>query len=136
MGGLLFICAIATYKYITRVTTGDVEKGVSVYGFNMFKMLKIPVILLTAYGTFAAATGIGFLSNNLEHHLESFGLDKFKVGCIFMLNGGVYALSAPVWGRLCDKTKQLKIYSLLGSLFTIAGWALVGPLPFIPSWEP
>ncbi len=136
MGILLFICAIATYVYITRVSTDTIDSVVASSSFGMFKMLKIPTIALTAYGAFAAATGIGYLTNNLEHHLEQFELDASQVGRIFMLNGGVYALSAPLWGMLCDKTSQLKIYSLIGALLTILGFILIGPLPFISSWNP
>lgn len=137
MGFFLLVSAILTYFFITKRTNeDDVAKVVSNSRFGMFKMFKIPVIALTAYGTFAAATGIGFLSNNLEHHLEDFGLNALQVGSIFMLNGGVYAVTAPIWGRLCDKTSQPKIYSLVGSLLTVVGFLLIGPLPFVSSWSP
>ncbi|CAL8142745.1 unnamed protein product [Orchesella dallaii] len=135
MGASLFITAAATYMIFTRTSTVTVDssKVVSSSSFNMFKMLRIPVIALTAYGTLAAATGIGFLANNLERHLTQFGLNHFEIGSIYMLNGGVYALSAPFWGKFCEKSSQPKIFSVAGSFLTILGFVLIGPIP-IPSW--
>lgn len=39
-------------------------------GFHMFRMLKIPVIAMTAYSIVAATAGVGFISANLDAHLE------------------------------------------------------------------
>ncbi|ODM97437.1 MFS-type transporter SLC18B1 [Orchesella cincta] len=117
----------------TSTVTVDSSKVVSSSSFNMFKMLKIPVITLTAYGTLAAATGIGFLANNLERHLTQFGLNHFEVGLIYMLNGGVYALSAPFFGKFSEKSSQPKIFSVVGSFLTILGFLLIGPFP-LPFW--
>jgi MFS family permease len=49
--------------------------------------------------------------------------------------GGTYAVSAPLWGRLCDKTSQPKIITLIGSFLCIAGFLVIGPPPFMP-FEP
>ena len=49
-----------------------------------------------------------------------------------MVNGGVYALSAPVWGYLCDKRLPPIIVTLLGSLCIAVAFLFIGPVPFIP----
>lgn len=48
-----------------EVAAGPGTRG----GFEMFRMLKIPVIAITAYSIVGAAIGVGFLSANLEYHL-------------------------------------------------------------------
>ena len=49
-----------------------------------------------------------------------------------MVNGGVYALSAPVWGYLCDKRLPPIIVTLLGSVCIAVAFLFIGPVPFIP----
>ena len=49
-----------------------------------------------------------------------------------MVNGGVYALSAPVWGYLCDKRLPSIIVTLLGSVCIAVAFVFIGPVPFIP----
>ena len=51
---------------------------------------------------------------------------------MFVVNGGVYALSAPVWGYLCDKRLPSIIVTLLGSVCIAVAFVFIGPVPFIP----
>ena len=53
-------------------------------------------------------------------------------GAMFVVNGGVYALSAPVWGYLCDKRLPPIIVTLLGSVCIAVAFLFIGPVPFIP----
>jgi len=64
--------------------------------------------------------------------IAQFELNHFLVGMVFILNGGVYALTAPGWGRICDKSSEPKFITLIGSAFTIGGFILLGPLPILP----
>lgn len=57
----------------------------------------------------------------------------FISGLIFVINGGVYALTAPIWGWMVDKsTINPKTVSFFGCLLIAAGFCLIGPASFIP----
>ncbi|CAL8142736.1 unnamed protein product [Orchesella dallaii] len=153
MGSLLFASALATYLFLPdpglkenvkstenaaessppATTEEETPPPVVLGGFQMFRMLKIPVIAMTAYSIVAATTGVGMLSGNLEHHLEQFQLNKLAVGSVFILNGGVYAVTAPAWGWICDHTENQKKITLAGAIFTILGFIFIGPVPYFPS---
>lgn len=49
-----------------------------------------------------------------------------------MVNGGVYALAAPMWGFLCDKKLAPNIVTAIGSLLITISFLFIGPAPFIP----
>lgn len=61
-----------------------------------------------------------------------FGLTPVTMGLMFVIEGGIYALTAPIWGYLCDRKIQPKLVTLFGALLIIAGFLLIGPAPFIP----
>lgn len=51
---------------------------------------------------------------------------------MFVINGGIYALTAPIWGCMVDKFLSPKISMFLGSLFIASGFCLIGPASFVP----
>ena len=51
---------------------------------------------------------------------------------MFVVNGGIYAFSAPVWGHLCDRKLPPVCVTLLGSILIAAAFIFIGPVPFIP----
>ena len=57
----------------------------------------------------ATSMSIGFLQATLEPHLREFNLGPVIVGLMFVINGGTYALTAPVWGWFCDKRFHPKV---------------------------
>ena len=52
---------------------------------------------------------IGFLQATLEPHLRQFELSPVVLGLMFVINGGTYATTAPVWGWFCDKRIRPKV---------------------------
>ncbi|KIH50872.1 hypothetical protein ANCDUO_19046, partial [Ancylostoma duodenale] len=54
------------------------------------------------------------------------------VGLMFLLCGGIYTLSAPVWGLLIDKYHCTTGVMIFGSATTVISMALIGPSPFFP----
>jgi len=54
------------------------------------------------------------------------------MGSIFIINGGVYALTAPLWGFLCDKISRPQYVTLFGSIFIFISFLIIGPVSFIP----
>lgn len=99
---------------------------------SIWATLKIPGVLLAASSIIVTSMSIGFLQATLEPHLRQFGLSPIVLGLMFVINGGTYALSAPVWGWLCDKYIPPKTVTIIGTLLVAVGFCLVGPAPFIP----
>lgn len=73
---------------------------------------------------------VGFTSVTLEPHIRSFDISNvLTVGGIFMITGIAYSLSAPIWGRLCDRFGNQHSYlilSILGCLFCLIGQLFIG----------
>lgn len=98
---------------------------------GLCRALRIPSILLAIFSVLAASISIGFLSATLEPHLRQFKLSPVVMGLMFVIEGGVYALTAPIWGYLCDCKIQPKIVTLFGATLVTIGFLLVGPAPFL-----
>ena len=54
------------------------------------------------------------------------------IGLVFVINGGVYAFTAPFWGILVDRYVNPKLVAFFGSVFIAIGFCLVGPASFLP----
>lgn len=61
-----------------------------------------------------------------------FNLSPVETGFIFVINGGVYAISAPGWGWLCDRINEPKYVTLMGGILITVGFLFIGPVPMIP----
>ena len=51
---------------------------------------------------------------------------------MFVVNGAMYAISAPIWGFVCDKKVAPIFVTTAGSILTIISFVFIGPAPFIP----
>lgn len=98
----------------------------------MIKALKIPGVLLATISIIVTSMSIGFLQATLEPHLRQFDMKPVLLGIMFVINGGVYAATAPGFGWLCDRIAQPKMLTIFGAVFVGAGFLLVGPAPFLP----
>uniref|UniRef100_A0AAR5Q2C2 Major facilitator superfamily (MFS) profile domain-containing protein n=2 Tax=Dendroctonus ponderosae TaxID=77166 RepID=A0AAR5Q2C2_DENPD len=128
MGSTLFASAILTAIVLPKHETGrDKEKGPSV-----FKILKIPGILLASASIIVTSTSISFLQATLEPHLRTFNLAPVVLGLMFVINGGVYAITTPLWGWACDNLCSPKVVTSIGTLLIAVGFCLIGPAPFVP----
>ena len=95
----------------------------------------------------SAAASLGFLQTTLEPHLHDLkpALSSFQVriliaphvhlsllsqvGALFMVVGGTYGISLPLWGWLCDSnlTKNSpKFVEVLGAILISAGFVVLG----------
>lgn len=70
---------------------------------SMLKILKIPGMVVCSFAICATSASIGFIGATLEPHLRQFDLSPILLGVVFVINGGIYAILAPVWGYLVDK---------------------------------
>ncbi len=56
---------------------------------------------------------------------------KFNVaipGGMFLIQGGVYALTAPMWGYLCDKVIDPHLVNLIGTGLITITFLFLGPV--------
>ncbi|BES97650.1 transporter [Nesidiocoris tenuis] len=129
LGSALFLSAIMTAFVLPDHAEHEVDKKNNA---NLTSVLKIPGVLLAAVSIVVTSMSIGFLSATLEPHLRKYHLSAMVLGLMFVINGGTYALTAPAWGWLCDKKITPKIATLIGCIFIIIGFSLIGPAPFLP----
>ncbi|XP_026466726.1 MFS-type transporter SLC18B1-like [Ctenocephalides felis] len=129
LGSALFLAAVMTALVLPKQTS---ESDVTDQGSSMVSLLRIPAVIVCALSIAATSVSIGFLSATLEPHLRQFELSPIVLGMMFIVNGGTYALTAPVWGWLCDRGLRPKTASLAGCILVASGFSLVGPLPFLP----
>jgi len=99
-------------------------------GKGILDAFKVPSVMFSALSVFGASISIGFLQATLEPHMRTqFHLSTMMVGVMFMINGGMYAVSAPCWGWLCDNCVNPTIIIMAGSSLVTISFSLIGPLP-------
>ena len=87
----------------------------------MVTVLKIPGVLLAACAIVATSMSIGFLQATLENHLRIFNLNNILFGFMFVINGGFYAITAPLWGWFCDRSATPKASTICCEHIAIMG---------------
>jgi len=114
---------------------------------SIFRALKVPSIVMASYrsdfsfhlmlkgrisfSVACSAASLGFIQATLEPHMRDFNLSPLLVGSMFVVSGACYGISAPIWGCICDR-KPPKMVAMIGAVSIICGFALMGPLPFLP----
>lgn len=133
MGTVLLTAATVTFFTLPAAEASNSENLHG--GAHMIRLLKVPAISLSALAIVSASVSIGFIQATLEPHLRPLQLSPFQTGLMFVLNGATYAISAPIWGKLCDKGLSPKLVILFGSLTVVVAFLLIGPAPFLPLTE-
>lgn len=91
--------------------------------------VKVPSIVMAMYSVACSAASLGFIQATLEPHMRSFHLSPLVIGSMFVISGGCYGFTAPLYGLICDR-KPPKVVSFVGAVLITIGFALLGPLPF------
>lgn len=94
------------------------------------RYISIPILQVTINGAETANNGVlSILSYFLLY--PQFEFSPIILGMMFVINGAVYALSAPCWGFVCDHHYMKPKYVIaLGCGFVSGGFLLIGPAPF------
>uniref|UniRef100_A0AC34RRF3 Major facilitator superfamily (MFS) profile domain-containing protein n=1 Tax=Panagrolaimus sp. JU765 TaxID=591449 RepID=A0AC34RRF3_9BILA len=126
LGVLLILASILSIFLIEEFEDDeeetDDEKG-------MLGMLKIPVIWIMVFAIIICAISLNFFDPTLADHLASFNLSTTLVGLMFLLCGGIYTATAPIWGLLIDRWHCCNALMVFGSTATIFSMLLIGPSP-------
>ncbi|KAA0203651.1 hypothetical protein HAZT_HAZT004233 [Hyalella azteca] len=80
----------------------------------------------------SGSMSIFFLFATLEPHIRPWNLAPLEIGLIFVLDGFAYAVSAPIWGRLCDRCLPERAATTMGALTVTVAFLLLGPSPILP----
>jgi len=126
-GALLMLFCCVSFYFIKEIEDVNAEGGP-----KLLDVLRIPSVFIMSYTVILVAISLGFITAFLDPHLGSLGISTLTVGLIFMAHGGMYAVAAIVWGRLSDRIGHYRRLNIIGLLFYIAGFLLLGPAPFIP----
>lgn len=129
MGSALFLAAILTAFVLPSHNESSYQPE---EGPSIIKALKVPGVLLSTISIIVTSMSIGFLQATLEPHLRQFSLSPVILGVMFVVNGGVYAITAPGFGWICDKRVKPKVILVFGTILVAVGFSLIGPAPFFP----
>ncbi|KAA0200569.1 hypothetical protein HAZT_HAZT007637 [Hyalella azteca] len=80
----------------------------------------------------SGSLSVGFLFSTLEPHIRPWNLTPLEIGLIFVLDGFAYAVSAPIWGLLCDRCLPERAATTMGALTATVAFLLLGPSPILP----
>ncbi|XP_067014314.2 MFS-type transporter SLC18B1 [Anabrus simplex] len=127
MGSVLMLDSV--FIYFALPTLNDGSNRLRARG-QLMQILRVPAVLLDSFSIMATAISMGFYSATLEPHLRDFNLSPVLIGIIFVISGGTYAVTAPLVGRLCDTRVYPKKLIMVGSMFIITSYLMVGPIPF------
>ncbi|XP_061173557.1 MFS-type transporter SLC18B1-like [Saccostrea echinata] len=101
---------------------------------SILHLLKNPYTWVIALTISAGSFSLGFLDPTLALHVEKLPELNGKtalIGLMFLISGGVYSFTAPLWGYLTDKKGIVKTMIVLGGLVGAVGYLLMGPTPLI-----
>lgn len=99
---------------------------------NVFRFLKDWEVVVCIVSITSGGSILGFLTGVLEPHLRQFHLSPTQVGLVTITTGGVFALTTPFWGHMCDKKVNSYFLMFGGCVLCSAGYFFLGPFPGMP----
>lgn len=126
LGVLLIFATAVSYFLIENIDDEPTDDAM-----GMLSMLRIPVIWLMVFAVIICAISLSFFDPTLAGHLSQFNLSTIMVGFMFLLCGGFYCVTAPLWGFILDRWHCCNLLMLFGSSATIFSMLFVGPSPFL-----
>ncbi|VDK73088.1 unnamed protein product [Litomosoides sigmodontis] len=109
----------------------NMDDEITLDGKGMLGILKIPLLWIMIYAVVMSAISLSFLDPTLADHLESFKLTPSIIGSMFLLSGGIYTITAPLWSIIIDKFNCSKAIMTLGFVAVVIGMTIIGPSPLL-----
>ncbi|CAL8093259.1 unnamed protein product [Orchesella dallaii] len=132
VGGALLLTAFLSSFVMPKIDKATDEDGNEQLGYGVWMVLRIPSVALAAISVAATSLSLGYVSAILEPHIRRFGLTPLQTGLVFIVNGGVYALTAPMWGFVCDWLSRPVYVTILGNIMIFISFLIIGPASFMP----
>ncbi|CAF4780229.1 unnamed protein product [Pieris macdunnoughi] len=99
---------------------------------SIWKLFKIPSIIITGLVIVIMSNTWAFLDPTLEPHLRQFSLSTKQIGLIFLLLSSLYGIFSPIWGWVADRVHNHWCMMVWGLFLSSIGLLLLGPCPYIP----
>lgn len=106
---------------------------IGVRSVSVFRVLRIPTILVVCFAVVVAALVWSVLDPTLAPHIQSSDEDVSSsiLGLLFLLLSAFYAVFSPVWGWLADRMTNCSPMLAGGFLLSAVGLLLLGPSPWL-----
>lgn len=130
--GVLMILLVPVYLHVLPSVQGSPNHHQS---SSLFRLLKIPSVLLIAITVVIASNVWAFLDPTLEPHLRDLHLSSKEMGFVFLLFSALYGVFSPFWGHIADKIDNHWSMMVSGLLLTTVGLIFLGPSSFLPYHE-
>ncbi|GFR33623.1 MFS-type transporter SLC18B1 [Trichonephila clavata] len=128
VNGAFLLLGCLILAFLLPQTEGERHSG----SRNFVKFLFDGGILSFTFSIITCLLFIGFNSATLEPHLRQFNLTPVILGVIFVITGAIYAVTTPIWGKICDIGGNPLFINIIGSVLTCVGLLFIGPVPFLP----
>ncbi|XP_042898560.1 MFS-type transporter SLC18B1 isoform X1 [Parasteatoda tepidariorum] len=124
VGGLLLTGTVVNIFLFKDV---DDVPPQSIRARDLIKDIDFQIDILVIMLCFAM---LGFNEATLEPHIRQFNFSPTIVGCIFLIEGVVDAVIAPIWGLFAERVPNAQCLTIFGALAFIVAFIIIGPLPF------
>ncbi|GAU99732.1 hypothetical protein RvY_10688 [Ramazzottius varieornatus] len=124
---VMLVGLVALYTLPVNKTTRGRDYGT----FRTY--IKIPAILCTLLSVFTITFGLGFIDATYSAHLKHLLSNFTLLSLVFLIPTAVYLFSSPLLGFFLDRFGRAWECILLGGLFTVVGYLLMGPSPIFPA---
>ncbi|XP_030830751.1 MFS-type transporter SLC18B1 isoform X2 [Strongylocentrotus purpuratus] len=125
-GGLGYMVGPVIGGFLYEVGGNDGTKTGSIT-----KFLSIPSVWPVGLSIFVGSASFGFLDPTLSLHVAQFTESAMVVGLLFLLSGGCYALSSPLWGWMAEKLNISRLMIIIGTIMSGGAFLLMGPSPLL-----
>lgn len=107
---------------------------------TLFNFLWSSITFIDAFIIITAITLMGFNGATLEPFIRHKNIsdNTIHISLMFVALGSSYAFTTFFWGKVCDLyPKHMLFFAIFGGIFTLAGLALIGPIPaLVSAFEP
>lgn len=125
LGGMSIIIMFINIFLLPSVGVDETQSG------SISKMLYLPCFYPVALTIVVGSGSLGFLDPTLSLHLSSYGLSPALVGVVFLLIGGLYGFTQPIWGYIADKKRNTRFMMSIGLWMSTVCYLLLGPSPLL-----
>lgn len=146
-GGLLLVCGVIAYFVLSRdATEEEAGEEVSADGSNndvemsgevttltpvtYRSLLGTSQMMVAAIATFLTGVSTQWYQPSLEPYVRNtFGLSSFQASLLFIIDGAVYSVCAPLTGKLLDRGVDGMTLLGAGSFIISLAYLVLAPVP-------